>query len=257
MQTGTLAMFDALGFKRIWSRADVKADPQCVIQKLINSERSARNFIEKSFGSTDGAIAHSGNQLGGLKVLFLSDTIVVGVFSKSREQLAAAEVPYSVEWNMLTACSYASAIQRSAALSPPPLAYRGCVTYGQFDVQENFLIGPAIDEAAESMDKAQGAFTWLTSSALARLDHVKSELASLASHSLVPYRVPLKGGDAFETFTVCPFDWAGLPAGYGSVSSAILDTFVGSLDVDIKRQNTARFFTYAEEHYAKLRGPQP
>ncbi len=253
MRLGTLAMFDALGFKRIWDRHDVKEDPECVMRKLAASERSARDFIEKDFGSVERAIANPGNQLKRLDVAFLSDTIVVGVSSKTPEQLAEAGVPFSFQWSMVVACRFANAIQRASAQSPPALAYRGCITYGNFDVQGNFLIGPAVDEAAELIDRAQGAFTWLTSSAAERLEPVKSEAQFLASHGIVRYEVPLKGGDIFDTFTVCPFDWDGTQETNATVASAILNTFIGPLDIEIKKQNTEKYFTRISRELSAMR----
>jgi hypothetical protein len=257
MRSGTLAMFDALGFRRIWSRHDVKEDPGRVMRKLVASERSALEFINNDFGSIERAIANPGNQLADLNVAFLSDTIVVGVSPKTPEQLAEAGVPFSFQWSMLVACRFANAIQRAAAESPPALAYRGCITYGEFDIQGNFLIGPAIDEAAELMGLAQGAFTWLTSSAVERLEPVKSNHSLLASHGIVPYGVPLKGGDIFETFTVCPFDWDGTQESHATVASAILGTFVGPLDIEIKKQNTKRYFARVSRDLCCMRWPTP
>jgi hypothetical protein len=127
------------------------------MRKLIASERYALEFMSKDFGSVESAVANPGNQLASLDVAFFSDTIVLGVSSKSAEQLARVGVPSSFHWSMLVACRFANAIQRAAAFQPPALAYRGCITYGKFDVQGNFLIGPAIDEAAELMGRAQGA----------------------------------------------------------------------------------------------------
>ena len=128
MRSGTLAMFDALGFKGIWNRYDVKRDPECVMRKLIASERYALELMSKDFGSVESAVANPGNQLAALDVACFSDTIVLGVSSKSAEQLARVGVPSSFQWNMLVACRFANAIQRAAALQPPAFAYRGCIT---------------------------------------------------------------------------------------------------------------------------------
>ena len=48
----------------------------------------------------------------------------------------------------------------------PALAYRGCIAFGEFDMEEGFVIGGAVDEAAEHMEKAEGAFIWCAPSAL-------------------------------------------------------------------------------------------
>ena len=58
MRSGTLAMFDALGFKGIWNRYDVKRDPECVMRKLIASERYALEVVSKDFGSVESAVAN-------------------------------------------------------------------------------------------------------------------------------------------------------------------------------------------------------
>jgi hypothetical protein len=86
-------------------------------------------------------------------------------------------------------------IAQFAYKAPKPLLFRGCVTYGSHLVRDSFFLGPAVDEAAEAFENAQGAFAWLTPDASdfyeeylaevpnllrTQLSHPQSQLPSLA-----------------------------------------------------------------------------
>jgi hypothetical protein len=240
-------MFDALGFRGIWKRHDVD-DAQKVITKLIRAKDHAFTFLKGNFGFDKDLATDPIYRLPAVHVAFLSDTIVVAIESKSEE-------PFLDRWwDMMVVCRFVSAILRECALQPPALAYRGCVTYGEFTVHENFLVGPAVDDAAQYLNSAQGAFVWLLPQAL---DRFKSSnippILIPCEYGLTPCTVPLKGGSHYETLAISPFDLFGTEKDEQAIQTAILDTFRGSLDVQIKLQNTADFLRDARRDLKEVR----
>jgi hypothetical protein len=52
-------------------------------------------------------------------------------------------------------------VYQSASVGSPPLALRGAVAMGELIVQESFLVGPAVDRAAELMNLPEAACVFL------------------------------------------------------------------------------------------------
>ncbi|HEY6909514.1 MAG TPA: hypothetical protein VI356_09105 [Myxococcales bacterium] len=100
-------------------------------------------------------------------------------------------------------CQALSYVARKAAQEIRPLVYRGTVAAGKLLTDGSFIIGPAVDEAAELMNVAEGAFIWCAPSALAI--PAPNHKPDVWSTYAVRYSVPLKGGTSFETITVAPF----------------------------------------------------
>lgn len=253
MQTGVLAMFDALGFKGIWGRSENKSNPERVIRKLLDLERDTNAFLDADFGGSRAAqIENPSNVLGHCTVAFLSDTVVLGLATKPikvLEERGIFEAHYAA-WSLVVAARFASLVLRQGAATAPALAYRGCIAYGDFAIEKNFIVGPAVDSAAEHMDRAQGALVWLTPDAERFLKHFNLPIKARAEHGLIPYRVPLKGGDFYETHVVSPFEPRGTEEQRAKLTAAILATFQGSLEVEIKRQNTLAFLEHASATHA-------
>ena len=89
-----------------------------------------------------------------------------------------------------------------------PLSFRGVVTCGRFAIDDRFLLGPAVDEAANLLDLADGPFVWLAPTAY-RSEHgfVDSEKAPWKKIAVL-YDVPLKGGQRLQVRAVNPFAFA-------------------------------------------------
>jgi len=250
--TGALAMFDALGFKGIWKREGV--DPDGVIDKLRRLQKDVNEKLQADFaGDLQGTLNSNEKILESVAFSFLSDTIVLGISTKPGfgEDIGPSyKHDYYLEEGptiaLLTATSFVANTLRQATATAPHLAYRGCIAYGQFALDDRFIVGPAVDEAAENMDRAQGAFVWLTPSASDVLSRGRVP-AGLQGTALVPYSVPMKGGDTFATSVVSPLHLAGSREKAIDLTGRILGTFSGGLDVAIKRQNTERFLRAATE----------
>src|SRR5713226_6024665 len=193
MGRGSVAVFDALGFRGIWRRES----SQAVLNRLGALADDARNYVGKEFGDPDHLAENPGNVLEFVRIVFLSDTVVVGVARKASLASNVRDVP-----NVDVACAIILAglvgeILRRAVSQTPRFIYRGCIASGEFDMKQNFLIGPAIDEAVESMDAAQGALVWTMPSTNLLLSSIRSPIPGL-----VQFDVPLKGGDTFRTGVV-------------------------------------------------------
>jgi hypothetical protein len=127
--------------------------------------------------------------------------------------------------------------------------YRGVVTFGEAAIEENFVVGPAVDEAAEAMNAAQGALVWLTPSALGVF-----RPSEPAVHPLVGYEVPLKGGDRLPSYCVNPFEPTESAETIMRLRDAAAGSFTGtgSLDVAVKKNNTLHFLDAAAGAIARF-----
>lgn len=250
MRLGALAMFDALGFRGIWNRAGVREDPDLPISKLLKLEDKMNAMLDQEFGGgRSTAIADDRNVLGQCSLAFLSDTVVLGLATKPAAELAERGIREESYrgWSLLVACRFANMIIRESASSSPELAYRGCITYGEFALEKSFIVGPAVDEAAGLMNRAQGAFVWLSPAAQKLLKACQRSPQSLRQHGLFPYPVPLKGGDEYQTHVIFPFEVDAPREARDALAAKILATFDGSVDVEVKRQRTAEFLRAASD----------
>lgn len=219
MYTGAVALIDALGFRGIWGRHN----PDVVMNEMKSMKEWMEKRVHEQFSSQPWMQCH---------VAFLSDTIAISMAlnedTKDRAALSAIYLGDVISW-----------VLDRRLRSSVPLAYRGAIALGSYDVSPHFLIGPAIDEAASAYDLAQGAFIWLTVEAR---DEVARWLKDQPENThLVKFDVPLKGGDTFNTYTLSPLVQAHGPDDANLLTRTLLGTFSGrNIDVAIKRQNTAR-----------------
>jgi len=153
MRTGAVVMIDALGFKGIWDGAD----PSVILRKMGALKQAAESDIK-------------GVKLGhvrGAKVAFLSDTIVIGVASGQPVGRGPGPNKRGNVRAIMQAAFQTASVLAAALEEAPRLAYRGCLTFGEFEIDGPFVLGPAIDEAATHYECADGAFVWLTPKAKA------------------------------------------------------------------------------------------
>jgi hypothetical protein len=219
MNTGAVALIDSLGFRGIWGR--YKAED--VLSALRGLKTRMEVGIEKQFSSQPWMRCNSA---------FLSDTIAISMSleqpTPSREAMSvlylADVISWALEWTL-----------RSAV----PLAFRGAIALGSYEIDTNFLIGQAIDDAAAAHELAQAAIIFFTPAAR---DHVARWLQDQPRNThLVEFDVPLSGGDTFGTYTVSPLEQARDQADADKLTRNLLATFSSDrMDVAIKRQNTVR-----------------
>jgi len=138
MKEGAVALIDALGFRGIWRRSP----PDQVLNKLSGMK-----------GRVEADLAHIGSQPEmQFEAAFLSDTIAIALAlpdTVPAKDRAALSVIYVTD--------IVARILYYAANGPVPLAYRGAVAYGEYEVGPHFLLGEAIDEVAGAHESADGA----------------------------------------------------------------------------------------------------
>jgi hypothetical protein len=252
LATGALVFMDALGFKGIWRHSSVADDPTKVLRKLEDVQEATRRQLETR------PVAATPDQRKRLReavrFAFISDTVVIAVEESVGPLLLEMAGPRArgekpAPWQTINAASiYAASVIGRMACSPAPLAMRGAITWGRFAVSASFVVGPAVDEAAECAGQAEAALVWLAPSAAA---HWSERAAS----PLLRWPVPLKAGTRFSSFAVSPFH--GLVAKEEpNIDQMILRTFDGGrLDVQVKRQQTAAFLDAAKKVAPKGGGP--
>jgi hypothetical protein len=131
------------------------------------------------------------------------------------------------------------------AMNDPPLLLRGCITYGPHLCDRSFLVGPAVDCAAEHMNLPQGAFVWLHPSAAnryrAHIQRIKAEHPDFDPQYVIKdYPMPLKGGEVLQADVVNPLE--ATPDDPQNLIDAFEEGMNGdSVDIWIKRQHTLAF----------------
>ena len=164
---GVVAMIDALGWKGIWQHEDASK----VLDKLEQLELRFQNDAIRYRAILDSHFGKYGKS--GLirpKVVFLSDTVIYTV----KLDLSAIPVGKHEEsiGNIIDlSTTIINGFTKFAAIGSP-LIYRGAISYGEYLDRGNFIIGPAVDDAAEWMNKPDAAVVILTPNASAMRNSV-------------------------------------------------------------------------------------
>jgi hypothetical protein len=261
MNRGAVALIDALGFKGIWN--DPTRSTTKVLAALKTIGEAARHDVrDDSLGLVGKDMPDVLRKLVKdpfVKVLQLSDTIVVAAGRQPRQrkpwkkhvaQWAAEGLdPQRVEdaadaWLRYRVCRCVCALQRAAALCETPLLYRGVVAVGSFTIEQNFLIGPAVDEAAELMDLADGPYVWLTPAA-AQLKHlIREDPDDHWDRMSTRHRVPFKSGKSLTVTVLDPFALCTPDERQLATQSALRSMNSKRLDVAIKRENAETLYRH-------------
>jgi hypothetical protein len=256
MKHGAVAILDALGFKGIWKRERSES----ILAKL---RRLRDVVVEDITRAQQTSPAMLGVEIITRQAAFLSDSLVIGVSVEAGGMGALGPIPpvvtgfpgllrqdHSLRDLLLTLVR----LLDMAATDSPHLAYRGTIACGEFEFDDVFVLGPAIDEAAELASQADGAFVWLTPSAL----EVQGPLEEFNPYipyfeSLAPkYAVPMKAGTSVNTRALNPLAERE-PEAREAILEALLGTFVGAnKEIQRKRQNTETFLrTFLQEPSAR------
>jgi hypothetical protein len=236
MKEGGFALIDCLGFKGIWRRTDVST----LLDKLAAIQEEVKGRVA-GFKSQPTDL-HTGKI--DMQVSLISDTVAVSVqYKKESLQIDDLNKAFLV-WET---CLAAVQVQSLFLLDEPPLVMRGCVTYGDHVVRKNFLVGPAVDEAAQHYELAQGAFIWLSPSA-ATIYEAGKWLLGPGDSLLIEYKVPLKDGQRLQTHVVNPLYLENSAEDRGAVCQRFGLAMAGAseLDVLLKRQNTTTYLQKAD-----------
>jgi hypothetical protein len=150
----------------------------------------------------------------------------------------------------------------------PRIVLRGCVTFGKHTNEENFIVGPAVDEAAENMEIAEGSFVYVHPTAEGRyrdcVETTKKTIKILSrtnknesllfgsKHALaIPilvdsYPMPLKGSHHLTCPVLNPLAFHDTEEARQAVIRAYQEALAGNeLNIRLKRQHTMEFLRVA------------
>jgi hypothetical protein len=271
---GVIALVDALGFKGIWKDPDQPSVD--VLNTLRRVGEKGREFQERIKPFLALARKNVPFPWAGLwrdlqmRVLQFSDTTVIAAWRRPRKrqlrkkheekaraetQLVQAEREKGVDAMLrFIVCTCVCEILKEAALADPPLAYRGVVTSGSFLIEENYLLGPAIDEAASLLDTADGPFVWLVPAVAKLKDQL--ELPGFVppltpdtwKRIVVRGPVPLRSGRFFSASILSPVALCDSEEDERKVRKGLLATMKSDLiEVAIKRQAAVKLFKMIDE----------
>jgi hypothetical protein len=151
LKTGAVAVIDALGFKGIYNRHA----PELIFKVLQETRIWILDHVKELYAAFDDVLK--------FEITFLSDTVV---FACTYTDNPGTDEAISIA---VVGDALSDFILRMLE-SGTPLAYRGAIAFGEYEISENFLLGPAVDEAASVHEIADGAFIWLAPSAKAKMD---------------------------------------------------------------------------------------
>jgi hypothetical protein len=209
MQEGAFVLIDCLGFKGIWNRTD----PALLLQKFSQlgpSIQTKLDVLERIFQFGEDAPLRIHHRL-------LSDTVAISLQLKGQEDREYTDNDRCML--VFSACLITPVVMQLFLEGEPHLVFRGCITYGQHFIENNFIVGPAIDEAAEYMNLAEGAFVWLHPSAAtwhrkgkelfanttniddqSLREKIKKNEEALGSNILIQHLIKLRGREALDEF---------------------------------------------------------
>ena len=136
-----------------------------------------------------------------------------------------------------------------ACRKSPKILFRGCLATGFMKEDVDFLIGPAVDEAAERFEKAHGPFLWLAPSALEiTQEYAETYMDRIEPNILVSYSVPLNDGSHVKTQAFNYFLIHNEPERRDETRHNLLAAFGSNLssDAEIKKQNITSFLDHIE-----------
>ncbi len=239
---GAIGMIDALGFKGIWGSATAPSldawntlrDAQAGAAKL--SSRWAVIFRKADKGLPEEVVERIAG--ASIDVRLLSDTLVIAA---SAPELPARPMQKIVDQHLsvLVCISVCQAIQ-TAATATLPIAFRGAISVGQFLVDGNLLLGPAVDQAAEFMQMPDGAFSLLVPGSPKPLKALRD------NGGICWHRVPLLDGRHLGAWTVNPYLFCDSDE-RSKIRKGLRQAMKSDrLDVVIKRQSTLKFLERLE-----------
>jgi hypothetical protein len=237
MRFGAVCIMDALGFKGIWRRRSVPD----TLQTLAHLKDTGGRHMEKGQECADMLSLYFGDLVApDLRLRMFSDTIIVtATVGKPGEE----PDPWGIEYTLAVVAGASQNLIAAAAKDPNPIAFRGCIAVGQLCMDGEFLIGPAVDEAAEWHEQADAAVVWLTPSALiAKEHHDMTDFRSLQGLTF-EWDVPLKRARSFRTLVANPHPLE------DEVERKLLASFGDTMETAVKRQQTQRLLEAGRGHW--------
>ncbi len=165
MQEGAFALIDCLGFKGIWRTTK----PEIVVSKLKKIDETVRSQLESAdygpfrFQDTSEvkpSLKWFSDRIDPKNVKpdirLLSDTVAISLqYTGDKKGTDKNLVSVMLVKAM---CGVVPRLLDLFLEDEPPLILRGRITYGEHICDRNFIIGPAVDQAAEYMNIPEGGF---------------------------------------------------------------------------------------------------
>ena len=282
LSKGSVAILDALGFKGIYNTIE----PQKVLDAMVSCSNETYRLHEgfsdlskkpdKIFGALGMPILHFG--MYKLQIQFMSDTVIIACCYNDPVVEGATNLPdtptvYRVVQDdeplmlqtLQTVVQLTSYFLASAGRSEVPIAYRGCISFGELDIRfqsesnqlsSGFVIGPSVDAAANLHqawdagvvvldERAEGIFWKIKTFVEQAPGYLTPALPLLLRHA-----VPVKHQGRlpeFDRLCVSPFGLLSEPGTRAQVLSNLLATFGRAKaqpdwdKVQVKKANTDVF----------------
>lgn len=183
MRHGAISLMDVLGWKGIWQR---KTDAISVLKSLI---RASQVWIDSYKGDSIMS-SHLSNLT--VEIRSISDTIALVTYGD--------DINKAIEFHgIINRFLVCNSISRKIPL-------RGATAYGELELSENIMIGPAVDEVAAWYEASDWIGVFLTPSALFQLNTTNffGSRFNLESETGIytRYNVQIKGMGAYDTYCV-------------------------------------------------------
>ncbi len=254
MKYGAFALMDCLGFKGLW-----KNGHEQLLSKLRLVRTSVLEGLQVFINNSNYPVRFN-TDFFMPEVRLLSDRVAIS--------LTHNEEKFDSFSDLLAITATIQAVANLFLQNEPHLFLRGCITHGQHLIDENFLIGPAVDETAEYVDTAQGAFVWFLPNAAKVIDtglaSLKNQNLGLSNQDLIlslfdamcpQYQIPMNNGHNLDTRVVNPIlNKDPEASGLLEVCAKTMD--VNKMDVWVKRQHTLMFLTYCMKRNKQLKRPK-
>lgn len=238
IREGAFAFVDCLGWKGIWN-CKAAESTIALIHKIEEIPNDVGTWLE------DMRLKEQ-NEFRPIetKILLISDTVAVSIRQKDSQPSDSLDQAYLVTAAALSV----NRIQKLFLTDKPPIAMRGCIAFGEHAVINNFIIGRAVDEAADCYEAAEGALVWLLPSAHNPVASVADTFSNYGEGLFIPYDVPLKGGHRLRSLVLNPL----YPESADQRQSIInryneaMMSRADRLDVWLKVQHTFEFLAAAQ-----------
>jgi hypothetical protein len=284
MREGAFALIDCLGFKGIWKRTDqtlsLEEHQTLLLEKL-------RRILDKIHLQLIAGVPYPLLRRDViLTASLLSDSVAISLRyeddagkddankQKAKKIGREREKSYLV-WLI---CASTVRVLDLYLKGEPSLVLRGCITYGGYEHNTtetgSFIVGPAVDDAAEKVEISQGAFVWLHPEAAELYRYAvkvqrktirilykrndKPELLDGSKKSICepimvdPYDMPLKEGGRLRCPVLNPLAFHNTKKKRREVFRKYEDAMSSNqLDIMLKRQYTMEFLRAAEKSRAK------
>lgn len=230
--SGIVAILDALGTKGLWVREKPEAvlESRLALQTFIQGHLT--DFQVASFESLESKGPPVLEEVH-VRAQFVSDSLIISMIPPVHSELNLLLA--SLAWKLASA--FARAVESG-------VLYRGAVSIGDFYPSKDFLMGPAVDEAAEWYELADWAGIILTPGAESFVDRAIDHIPGRQIAGIVPWEVPFKGSKdgGRRTRRTWVINWPGCLAGKRDALERLFLRQPVDPDTSSKHRATLDFF---------------